>query len=90
MYEDGRINGRIRLWDGRNYVPGTNEQEMAWGQQNADARGRIMELDSYLAFANRSLVAHEALHAYLNSINSPMSQKDQETWIRAREEECAG
>lgn len=90
MYTAGRINGRIRLWNGRNYVPGTNEQEMAWGQQNSDARGRIMELDSYLAFATRSLVAHEAMHAYLNSISSPMSQKEQETWIRAREGECAG
>jgi hypothetical protein len=90
MYAAGRINARIRLWNGRNYIPGTNNQGMSWGQQNADARGRIMELDSYLAFANRSLVAHEALHAYLNSIGSPMTHDEQEDWIRGHEGECAG
>jgi hypothetical protein len=90
MYADGRINGRIRLWDGRNYIAGTNQTRMKWGQPNSDARGRIMELDSYLAFASRSLVAHEALHAYLNSISSPMTHDEREDWILAHERECAG
>ncbi|HYJ81048.1 MAG TPA: hypothetical protein VEW03_15655 [Longimicrobiaceae bacterium] len=90
MYAAGRIGGRIRLWDGRNYEPGTNQKRMIWGRNGSDERGRTMELDSYLAFSTRSLVAHESLHAYLSANNVQMSVNDQETWVRAKEEECAG
>ncbi len=90
MYAAGREGGRIVLWDGRNYVPGTNQQRMTWGRNDSDYRGRIIELDSYLAFTLRSLLAHEALHAYLNSINWPGTRDEQEAWILARESECAG
>jgi len=90
MYAAGRVNGRIRLWDGRNYIPGTNNQGMLWGRNGSDWRGRTLELDSYLVFATRSLLAHEALHAYLNATNNQMSVEDQELWIREKETECAG
>lgn len=90
MYAAGREGGRLVLWDGRNYVPGTNQQGMLWGKNDSDYRGRIIQLDSYLAFQVRSLLAHEALHAYLNSINWPGTPTEQDTWIGARESECAG
>ncbi|HEX2208140.1 MAG TPA: hypothetical protein VHG93_10700 [Longimicrobium sp.] len=90
MYAAGREGGRLVLWDGRNYEPGTNQQRMIWGRNDSDSRGRIIEMDSYLAFAVPSLLAHEALHAYLNSINWPGTVKEQDDWIRTRETECAG
>lgn len=90
MYAAGREGGRIVLWNGRNYKPGTNQQEMVWGKNSSDSRGRIIEMDSYLAFAVPSLLAHEALHAYLNSINWPGTVDEQEDWVSARETECAG
>lgn len=90
MYAAGREGGRIVLWDGRNYKPGTNQQEMVWGKNSSDSRGRIIEMDSYLVFNVPSLLAHEALHAYLNSINWPGTVQEQEDWVRARETECAG
>lgn len=90
MYAAGRTGGRIRLWDGRNYVPGSNQERMTWGRNGSDARGRSIEMDSYLAFSTRSLLAHEALHAYLHANNVQMHATDQELWVRAREEECAG
>lgn len=90
MYAAGREGGRIVLWDGRNYEPGTNQQRMVWGKNSSDSRGRIIELDSYLAFNVPSLLAHEALHAYLNSINWPGTRDEQEDWVGARETECAG
>jgi hypothetical protein len=90
MYAAGPVNARIILWDGRNYVPNTNMQRMLWGRNGADARGRKLELDSYLVFNTRSLLAHEALHSYLNDVNSPMSATDQEIWVREHETECAG
>ena len=90
MYAAGREGGRLVLWNGRNYVPGTNQQRMTWGRNDSDYRGRIIELDSYLAFAVPSLLAHEALHAYLDSINWPGTRDEQEAWIEHRESECAG
>lgn len=90
MYAAGREGGRIVLWNGRNYELGTNQQKMVWGKNSSDSRGRIIELDSYLAFAVHSLLAHEALHAYLNSINWLGTVKEQDAWIYARETECAG
>jgi hypothetical protein len=90
MYNAGREGGRMKVWDGRNYKPGTNQKEMYWGRNDSDARGRNMELDSYMIFASPSLVAHEALHAYLSSINFVGTYDEQETYIRARESECAG
>lgn len=90
MYAAGREGGRIVLWDGRNYVPGTNKEQMVWGKNSSDTRGRIIEMDSYLASAVPSLLAHEALHAYLYSINWPGTLQEQEDWVRAREIECAG
>lgn len=90
MYAAGRDGGRIALWDGRNYVPGTNQQRMVWGRNDSDSRGRIIEMDSYLAFEVPSLLAHEALHAYLSSINWPGTREEQEAWVSARESECAG
>jgi hypothetical protein len=90
MYAAGREGGRIVLWNGRNYKPGTNQREMTWGRNDSDYRGRIIEMDSYLAFQVPSLLAHEALHAYLNSINWPGTRDEQETWVAARELECAG
>lgn len=90
MYAAGREGGRIVLWNGRNYVPGTNQQEMTWGRNDSDYRGRIIEMDSYLAFQVPSLLAHEALHAYLDSINWPGTLDEQEAWVRGRESECAG
>lgn len=90
MYAAGREGGRLVLWDGRNYIPGTNQKGMTWGRNDSDYRGRIIELDSYLAFAVPSLLAHEALHAYLNSINWPGTRDEQDAWIEGRESECAG
>lgn len=90
MYSAGREGGRIVLWNGRNYRPGTNQQEMVWGKNSSDSRGRIIEMDSYLASAVPSLLAHEALHAYLSSINWQGTVKQQEDWVGARETECAG
>jgi len=90
MYDAGREGGRMKVWDGRNYEPGSNRERMLWGKNSSDARGRGMDLDSYMIFAVRSLVAHEALHAYLNSINAPGSPTEQHAWIHAREDECAG
>jgi hypothetical protein len=90
MYNAGREGGRMKVWDGRNYKPGTNQTEMLWGRNSSDVRGRGMDLDSYMLFASRSLVAHEALHAYLSSINFVGSYQDQENWIKARQSECAG
>ncbi len=90
MYAAGREGGRIVLWDGRNYVPGTNQQKMVWGKNYSDSRGRILAMDSYLAFDVPSLLAHEVLHAYLNSINWPGTRDEQEAWVGTRESECAG
>jgi hypothetical protein len=90
MYAAGREGGRIVLWNNRNYKPGTNQQEMIWGRNGSDTRGRTIEMDSYLAFQVPSLLAHEALHAYLNSINWPGTLDEQEAWVRGRESECAG
>jgi len=80
----------MKVWDGRNYEPGSNQERMLWGRNSSDARGRGMELDSYLLFASRTLVAHEALHAYLNSINYVGTVDEQHSWIKARQSECAG
>jgi hypothetical protein len=90
MYAAGREGGRIILWDGRNYEPGTNQRRMIWGRNDSDIRGRIIEMDSYLVSRVPSLLAHEALHAYLNSINWPGTVDEQEDWVSARETECAG
>jgi len=90
MYAAGREGGRIMLWNGRNYKPGSNQQEMVWGKNSSDSRGRIIEMDSYLASAVPSLLAHEALHAYLSSISWPGTVQQQEDWVRGRETECAG
>lgn len=90
MYAAGREGGRIVLWDGRNYEPGSDNTRMIWGRNSSDARGRIIQLDSYLAFAARSLPTHEALHAYLHSINWPGTVQQQHDWIRSVEGECAG
>lgn len=90
MYAAGREGGRIVFWDGRNYEPGSNQKKMVWGKNSSDSRGRIIELDSFLAFDVPSLLAHEALHAYLNSINWQGTTQEQEDWVRAREIECAG
>lgn len=90
MYAAGREGGRIMLWDGRNYEPGSNQQKMVWGKNSSDSRGRIIEMDSHLAFNVHSLLAHEALHAYLSSISWQGTVDEQENWVRAREAECAG
>lgn len=90
VYAAGREGGRMVLWDGRNYVPGTNQQKMIWGRNSSDYRGRIIQMDSYLAFEVPSLLAHEALHAYLNSINWLGTPEEQEAWVSGRESECAG
>lgn len=90
MYAAGEQGGRIMLWNGRNYEQGTNQQRMVWGKNSSDSRGRIIEMDSYLAFAVPSLLAHEALHAYLSSINWPGTRDEQEDWVSARQTECAG
>jgi hypothetical protein len=90
MYAAGREGGRIVLWDGRNYIPGTNQQGMLWGRNGSDSRGRTIEMDSYLAFRVRSLLAHEALHTYLDSINWGGTPTEQDAWIEVREGECAG
>jgi hypothetical protein len=63
---------------------------MVWGKNYSDSRGRIIAMDSYLAFDVPSLLAHEALHAYLSSINWPGTTEEQEAWVRTRESECAG
>lgn len=90
QYRTGRRKERHWLWNGRNYEPGSNQKRMVWGKNSSDSRGRIIEMDSYLAFDVPSLLAHEALHAYLNSINWPGTRDEQEDWVGARETECAG
>jgi hypothetical protein len=91
MYGQGLAAGRIKVWDNQDrFINNEGEEDMRWGTNLSDAAGRILAYDSYLLFNKRSLFAHEALHAYLHSINSPLMGDSNEAWVRAHEGECAG
>jgi hypothetical protein len=91
MYSQGRTAERIQVWDNQDrFINAEGKDDMRWGTNLSDAAGRILAYDSYLLFNKRSLFAHEALHAYLNSINSPLMGDPNEEWVRAHEAECAG
>jgi hypothetical protein len=91
MYGRGLAAGRFKLWYNRDtFINEDGEEDMRWGANTSDAGGRILAFDSYVLFNTRSLFAHEALHAYLNSINSPLMGRANEDWVAAHEVECAG
>jgi len=92
-HAQGKEAGRIQLWNGRDtYLNEAGVEKMDWGRNTFDANGRLLAFDSYVVFNERSLVAHEALHAYLASIapTTGLMPPSNEVWVRERQRECAG
>ena len=83
---------RFQVWNGYDVYPDP-ERESGWGQRigynSSDARGRILVFDSHWLFRDRTVVAHEALHNYLNRIRSPLTGKDNERWVSQWASKCA-
>ncbi|MFL5382542.1 MAG: hypothetical protein ACJ8GN_08540 [Longimicrobiaceae bacterium] len=83
---------RFRVWNGYDKYPDPDSPtgySQRFGYNSSDANGRILVYDSYWLFEDRTLVAHEALHNYLNRINSPLLGKANENWVREWAEKCA-
>jgi hypothetical protein len=91
MQGQGIAGGGIQLWDNRDlYINSKGRERMYWGRNLADGNGRFLAFDSYVVFSEPYVVAHEALHAYLSSINSPLLGDDNEAWVDEHQHECAG
>jgi len=89
---------RIRGWDGYDvgYNPDTGRWWQRFGQALSDVHGRYLEYDiawivgGYKDPDHREVLAHEALHVYLNEIRSPMTFNEQHAWIATEAPKCAG
>ena len=83
---------RIRVWEGHDvqWDPEDQRYEQRLGQVLSDVHGRYIEYDAYWVMRDQELIAHEALHMYLNEINSPLTGKEAHVWIAAEEKRCAG
>lgn len=93
FHAQGKEAGRIQLWNGKDlYLDPAGAEKMHWGRNAFDANGRLLAFDSYMVFNRRSLLAHEALHAYLATLapTSGLMPPDNETWVREHQGECAG
>lgn len=93
FFAQGKEAGRIQLWNGRDtYLNEAGIEKMDWGRNTFDANGRLLAFDSYVVFNTHSLIAHEALHAYLASIapTTGLMPPNNETWVREHQRECAG
>lgn len=82
----GMDAGRIQVWDGKWLLDGGRRQRT--GYIDSDAAGRIVVLDGYWAERQKDVAVHEALHVYLNNINSPLQGPDNERWVGSMEEVC--
>ena len=61
-----------------------------WAKKvESDSQGRIIVYDSYYAVQDKGTVVHEALHVYLNNINSPYMGEANEAWVDEWEATCA-
>ncbi len=85
-YAQGRVRGRFRFWDGKDLNAARTRQRFAF--MSSDAGGRVINLDGYFALRDKGVVVHEALHVYLNNINSPLRGTDNEDWVFQWEEKC--
>ena len=83
---------RIRGWDGYDvqWDPEDQRYEQRYGQVLSDQQGRYIQYDIHWVLRDQQLLAHEALHIYLNEINSPMTGKEAHAWIGTEEKKCAG
>lgn len=82
---------RIRVWDGYDVQWDSEDEryEQRYGQNLSDSQGRYIEYDSYWMLNDQELLAHEALHWYLNEQNSPMTGKEAHAWIAQEQVKCA-
>jgi hypothetical protein len=89
---------RIRGWDGYDvqYDSVKGRYTQRFGQVLSDSDGRYIEFDIGWIMADRTnpddveVLAHEALHMYLNEINSAMTGDEAHSWIRTEQARCAG
>jgi hypothetical protein len=75
----GMDGGRIQVWDGAWMLNGRRNQRFAF--MDSDSAGRIMVVDWFQAVQKKDILVHEALHTYLNNINSPLRGLDAESWV---------
>lgn len=86
FYAQGLEGGRFRFWDGKDLNAKRTGQR--YGFISSDSRGRVIVYDSYYAVSDKGTVVHEALHVYLNNINSPLMDDANEKWVAEWEETC--
>ena len=86
FYAQGLEGGRFRFWDGKDLNAARTSQR--YGFMSSDARGRIIVYDSYYAVSDKGTVVHEALHVYLNNINSPINGEENELWVKQWQKTC--
>lgn len=90
LYAQGIDGGRIIFWDGYDiYWDAAREKwRQRTGQNLSDIQGRYLEYDAHWVLLDPSVLVHEALHYYLNEINSPLYGEANEDWVLAREDTC--
>ena len=87
-----RGRDRFLVWNGYDKYPDPESEtgfSQRYGYNTSDSQGRILVFDSYWLMRDRTLVAHEALHNYLNRINSALMGKENERWVREWDDKCA-
>jgi hypothetical protein len=90
LMNSGRDAGRFRVWDGYDLDP-TREDPQRFGENRYDADGVYIELDSYWLLLDPSLLVHEGLHTYYNSLpadNEGLIGMSGEAFAKAHEDTC--
>lgn len=91
LHAFGPGSQRLRAWDGYDiYRNGSGQLVQRLGQNLSDVQGRYIEFDSYWAVRDPEVLAHEALHWYLDEIRSPLLGEANEDWVHAEDDKCIG
>jgi len=64
MYDRGQWMDRFRVWDGYD-IDGNSQR---YGENRYDADGVYIEVDSYWLIGDWSVLVHEGMHTYYNSL----------------------
>jgi len=86
----GRDAGRFKAWDGYDFDP-AREDPQRFGENRYDDDGVYIELDSHWLMLDPSLLVHEGLHTYYNSLpadNEGLVGMTGESFAKAHEDTC--
>jgi hypothetical protein len=87
LYSQPRYMDRFRTWDGYDI----SGDEQRFGENRYDSGGVYLELDSYFLYADHSVLVHEGMHMYYNSLpadNAGRIDLTGEQFARTWEDTC--